>query len=288
MTLAEWRRVIEDKLVKAGFENASQEAKWLLTSALNRENSFVTLNPSYLLSEEEEGILQTWLERRLQGEPLSRIKGVREFWSLPFHLNEHTLDPRPDTEVIVEGVLKWVGDRKDSPWRILDLGTGSGCLLIALLSELSCATGIGVDLSEGALDMAKSNAALNGVDERATFQQGNWGAGLMGSFDIIVSNPPYVPLKDKNILEKGVLHFDPSSALFGGEDGLDCYPILIGDIKRLLLPYGIVALEIGYDQRQAVESLLHSAGLKTLSILKDLAGIERGIVSAPTHTRLEV
>jgi release factor glutamine methyltransferase len=288
MTLAEWRQLGEDKLVKAGFENASQEAKWLLVSALGRENAFIILNPTYLLSKEEEDILQIWLERRLQGEPLSRIKGVREFWSLPFHLNEHTLDPRPDTEVIVEGVLKWIGDQKDFPWRILDLGTGTGCILIALLSELRRATGVGVDLSEGALDMAKSNAALNGVDERATFQQGSWGTGLEGFFDIIVSNPPYIPLKDKNILEKGVLHFDPSPALFGGEDGLDCYPILIGDFKRLLAPNGMAVLEIGYGQRKAVEALLHSAGFKTLSILKDLAGIERGIVSSPTHTRLEV
>jgi release factor glutamine methyltransferase len=280
MTLLEWRRIVEAKLVKTGFENASQEAKWLLASALGRDNSFITLNPTHPLSIEEEKILQTWLERRLQGEPLSRIKGVREFWSLPFHLNEHTLDPRPDTEVIVEGVLKWVGDRTSVPWRILDLGTGTGCILIALLHELKGSAGVGVDLSEGALTMAKSNAALNGVEERATFQQGHWGAELMGPFDIIVSNPPYVPLKDKNTLEKGVLHFDPSLALFGGEEGLNCYPILIDDIKRLLHLEGIAVLEIGFGQREAVETLLHSAGFKILSILKDLGGIERGVMAS--------
>lgn len=284
MTLAEWRQIIEKKLGDAGFENAPQEAKWLLASALGRDNGFITLNPSYGLSVQEENILHSWLERRVQGEPLSRIKGIREFWSLPFHLNEHTLDPRPDTEAIVEGVLKWIGDRKSEPWRILDLGTGSGCLLIALLSELRHATGIGVDISEGALNMAKSNAALNGVEERATFHQGNWGAKLEGTFDIIVSNPPYVPLKDKDTLEKDVLYFDPSPALFGGEDGLDCYPILIGDIKRLLAPDGITALEIGYGQREAVEALLVAAGFKTMLILKDLAGIDRGIMAATdTH-----
>lgn len=275
MTLAEWHRLIEESLQKAHFENPHLEAKWLLAAALERDNSFIILNPTYLPTSEEVNKVQDWMERRLQGEPLSRLKGIREFWSLPFYLNSQTLDPRPETEILVEGVLKWVGEKKSQPWRILDFGTGSGCLLVSLLTELPQAAGLGVDISTEALSMAQFNAKINTVDSRATFHQGNWGEGLVGPFDIIVSNPPYIPLKDKKTLERNVLEFDPHQALFGGQDGLDCYKSLVPDIKRLLSPHGMTALEIGQGQRESVENLFHAAGFKTLFVLKDLAGIER-------------
>ncbi len=277
MTLGEWHRFLENALSKGGVENARQEAKWLLAGALGREASFVTLSPAALPSPQEEAKIHEWLARRLQGEPLSRLKGVREFWSLPFQLNAHTLDPRPETELLVEGVLTWVGEKTLDPWRLLDLGTGSGCLLIALLHELKNARGRGVDLSDDALEMARLNAGANGVASRALFSQGHWGDGLDGPFDIIVSNPPYIPLKDKETLEKGVVNFDPSLALFAGEEGLDCYQALVPEIKRLLSPQGLAILEIGYGQRHAVESLFCMANFKTLFVLKDLAGIDRAI-----------
>lgn len=277
MTLQEWSRLGEQALSKAGFNNALQEAKWLLAGALGRESFFITLNPLYIPSSEEENKIQEWLKRRVEGEPLSRIKGVREFWSLPFHLNKGTLDPRPETELLVEGVLSWVGDRVDTPWRILDLGTGSGCLLIALLHELKQATGVGIDINEEALSMAHSNAVLNQVDARAIFRQGNWGETLEDSFDIIVSNPPYIPLTNKETLEKGVVSFDPHQALFGGEDGLECYRALSHEIKPLLAPEGLIVLEIGMGQRTDVEYLFQAAGFKISFVLKDLAGIERAI-----------
>lgn len=277
MTLKEWRLFIENALSNAGFQNAFDEAKWLLSSALEQENSFVTLNPTYTPSSLEAAKIEDWLKRRLKGEPLSRMKGIREFWSLPFHLNEHTLDPRPETEVIVEGVLKWVGQRTLNPWRILDLGTGSGCLLIALLHELKRATGIGVDMSKDTLSMAQKNAVINGVGHRATFLESHWGKGLEGTFDIIVSNPPYIPLREKESLEKSVRDYDPPQALFGGENGIDCYRILSQDIKPLMMPQSLVVLEIGAGQRKDVEELFQTAGFHTLFILKDLAGIERTI-----------
>ncbi len=277
MTLQEWRHQVEDALSKANFDNPFYEAKWLLAGALKRESAFISLHPTYTPSPEEDIAIQEWLERRLQGEPLSRIKGFREFWSLPFHLNEHTLDPRPETELLVEGVLKWVGSQKIRPWRILDLGTGSGCLLISLLHELKEATGLGLDISNEAILLAQKNAVLNKVNDRATFRQNNWGKGLHETFDIIVSNPPYIPLKDKNTLEKAVLHYDPLQALFGGEDGLECYRILTYQIRFLLAPQGLAILEIGKGQRQDVETLFQTAGFGTLFILKDLAGIERAI-----------
>jgi release factor glutamine methyltransferase len=277
MKLKDWRCYVEEEFSKASIENTKQETKWLLAGALDCENSFIILQPTYVPSEKEKSKIQEWLARRLQGEPLSRIKGVREFWSLPFQLNEHTLDPRPETEVLIESVLKWIDNRFLEPWRILDLGTGSGCLLISLLHELPYATGMGVDLNDGALFMAKSNAVLNKVESRANFQNSNWGEDLEGQFDIIVSNPPYISLRDKDTLGKSVLQFDPALALFGGEDGLDCYCILSKDIKRLLSPKGIAVLEMGYGQRKEIESLFQSTGFEIIFVLKDLAGIERGI-----------
>lgn len=277
MTLKEWHTLSSETLSKAGFYNESQEAKWLLAGALNRDPSFITLNPSYQPSVQEEETIHAWLERRAKGEPLSRLRGIREFWSLPFLLNEHTLDPRPDTEVLVEGILKWVGDRKGDPWSILDLGTGSGCILISVLHELANATGVGVDISEEALIMPRQNAEVNQVASRATFHIGNWTENLTGPFDIIVSNPPYIPLHDKDTLAKDVLSFDPSQALFGGEDGLMCYRILAQECKHLLSLDGLGIFEIGMGQRQDVEALFHQAGWKTLFVISDLAGIERVI-----------
>ncbi|MDZ4322826.1 MAG: peptide chain release factor N(5)-glutamine methyltransferase [Alphaproteobacteria bacterium] len=275
MTLAEWRKAIEGAMVQDGFREASQEAKWLLGAAINRDGAFVTLNPSYNPTPSEEGIIQDWVARRLKGEPLSRIKGMREFWSLPFQLNEHTLDPRPESELIVEAVLKWIGPRTQEPWRLLDLGTGSGCLLISLLHELKNASGVGVDIEEKALSMAQNNAELNGVLPRARFQISNWGGEIREEFDIVVSNPPYIPLQEKETLEKTVLTYDPAQALFGGGDGLDCYALLAKTIPHRLAPGGLVVLEIGVGQSGSVISLFQEQGFQPLFILKDLQGIER-------------
>jgi release factor glutamine methyltransferase len=278
MTLQEVYQLASEALSKEGLPQAGLEAKWLLAGALNRDPSFIILNPSYVLSSQEERVAQDWLKRRLGGEPLSRLRGTREFWSLPFALNEHTLDPRPDTEILVEGVLSWIGGRKNDPWSILDLGTGSGCILISLLHGLPCATGVGVDLKEEALEVARHNAGLNGVQERARFFQSHWTQNLTGTFDIIVSNPPYIPLAQKDSLAKEVRDFDPDLALFGGEDGLACYRLLAQDIKPFLKPHGRAAFEIGEGQRAAVEILFEEAGFKVGGVLPDLAGIDRVIL----------
>lgn len=277
MTLKEHHHYISENLAKAGFLQPLQEAKWLLAAALDQDPSFITLNPSHIPSPTEEQRIQEWLKRRVAGEPLSRIRGYREFWSLPFQINEHTLDPRPDTEVLIEGILKWVGDRKTAPWSILDLGTGSGCILISLLHELPNAKGLGVDINEQALSIALHNATLNGVRERARFCKSNWTQNLIGTFDIIVSNPPYIPLPHKESLGKEVVSFDPHAALFGGEDGLTCYRILAQEIKPFLTLQGLAVFEIGAGQEADVTSIFQRAGFRVLFTLPDLAGIERAI-----------
>jgi release factor glutamine methyltransferase len=271
MTLHEWRDHITSILSQALFENASQEAKWLL-EAITHKNC--TLNFDYTLTSSEELKLNEWLERRLKSEPLSRIKGIREFWSLPFYINEHTLDPRPETELIVEAVIA----RSDvSTERILDLGTGSGCILISLLYELKNATGVGVDINQGALDIAKINASQNGVSERTTFVESNWGENLKEQFDIIVSNPPYIPTTDIEELEKTVKDYDPHLALDGGADGLDCYRLIAKNMKHLLKEDGFFLFEIGQGQRRQVEEILKHEGFGNLFSLKDYNGIERVI-----------
>lgn len=275
MTLKEWHRLGSKILEQAGLANAPQEAKWLIAGALDRDPSFITLNPLYIPTEEEAAKIQNWLKRRNTGEPLSRLKGMREFWSLPFYLNEYTLDPRPDTEILIEATLRWLEGKKNHPWTILDLGTGSGCILISLLHELPHAKGMGVDIDKEALTMAHHNALLNKVDSRATFLQGNWVENVQGVFDIIVSNPPYIPLKDKDTLAREVKCFDPSQALFGGEDGLDCYRILAQQIKPFLSPHGMAAFEIGAGQRKDAETLFQKADFKILFVQSDLAGIDR-------------
>ena len=275
MTLTEWRKEIEGAMIQAGMSQASQEAKWLLGAAINRDGAFVTLNPSYSPTLLEEKIIRDWLARRLKGEPLSRIKGVREFWSFPFQLNAYTLDPRPESELIIEAVLKWIGPRTKEPWRLLDLGTGSGCLLVSLLHELKNASGIGVDIEEKALSMAQKNAEVNGVLPRAHFQVSNWSEKICDEFDVIVSNPPYIPLREKETLEKAVLAYDPAQALFGGENGLDCYALLAKTIPNQLAAGGLVVLEVGVRQSCAVISLFLEQGFQHVFTLKDLQGIER-------------
>jgi release factor glutamine methyltransferase len=277
MTLKDWHCLAAKILLESGLEGAVQEAKWLLAGALAKDSSFIILNPTYQPTAAEEQKIQEWLKRRRDGEPLSRLKGIREFWSLPFHLNEHTLDPRPETEVLIEGVLNWVGKRKNGALKILDLGTGSGCILISLLSELPNSTGLGVDINEGALSIASQNAMLNGVNLRARFLLSHWTENVSGTFDLIVSNPPYIPLGEKDTLAKEVVSFDPSQALFGGKDGLMCYRMLAQNIKSLLSHQGLILLEVGAGQRKEVEILFKHAGFKTSFILNDLAGIERVI-----------
>ena len=275
MTLLEYCKDIERCFQDAGMEQPHLEAKWLVLGALDKDRSFLISDPNYSPTQEEVSRIKEWTERRLKGEPLSRIKGVREFWSLLFSLNEHTLDPRPESETLVEAALKWVKSQKDKPWRVLDLGTGSGCLLISLLHELRNATGVGVDLSQEALKMAKENAQKNAVLDRTTFLQSSWCEKVTGQYDIIVSNPPYIPLIDKPTLQVEVREFDPPLALFGGDDGLEVYRIIAREITRVLAPKGRVFLEIGYGQRKSIENIFEPQDFKICSVTQDLAGIDR-------------
>lgn len=226
------------------------------------------------LDETQEKNLHENLRSLQEGVPLSRILGVREFWSLPFHLNEATLDPRHDSETMIEAVLD-LYPRRDVPYRILDLGTGSGCLLIALLTEYPNASGVGVDTSVRALEAASHNAILNKVSDRARFVKSHWTADIEGAFDLIVSNPPYISYAEKETLDEAVLRYDPPQALFAEEEGLKAYEEIMERLSSFLTPDGHAFFEIGPGQESAVRALAEQAGLHFVKGYRDLQRIPR-------------
>jgi release factor glutamine methyltransferase len=218
--------------------------------------------------------LAALIERRRNREPVSQILGQWEFWSLPFFVTSATLTPRPDTETLVQAALDLTPDRAAS-LRLLDLGTGSGCLLLALLHELPAARGLGIDQSPEALAVARRNAEALGLAGRADFALGDWAAGIAGSFDLIVSNPPYIPHDEIPRLMPEVSQHEPRLALDGGADGLDCYRALAPQIAARLAPGGYALLEVGAGQAPAVVAILAAAGLQPAGVRADLAGRER-------------
>jgi release factor glutamine methyltransferase len=218
---------------------------------------------------------QRYAARRAAGEPLSRIAGEREFWGLTFALSPETLDPRPETETIVEAALAAFAARRGEALRVIEFGVGSGALLAALRTALPAAHGLGVDLSPGAAAQARANLESLGLVARSEIRVGDWGDGLEGPFDLIVANPPYIPSGDIAGLAREVRDHDPRLALDGGADGLDAYRALAPEIARLLAPTGRFFLEVGAGQAQAVAGLAAAAGLVDLATHRDLAGIER-------------
>lgn len=263
-------------MLAAGVEDATLDARILMEGALGLDAASIDqLRP---FDSTAQGRLDAYAARRLRGEPVWRILGEREFWGLPFRLSPATLEPRPDTETLVEAALAALKHRRDEPLAILDLGTGTGCLLIALLSEFRAARGVGVDLSEEACVTARDNAALNGVADRAAIRQGEWTHGLSQRFDLIVSNPPYIPTAVIATLSEAVREHDPLLALDGGDDGLACYRALAASLPDALVPGGLAILEIGAGQGPDVTVLMSAAGLRFAGSRRDLGGHERALL----------
>jgi release factor glutamine methyltransferase len=266
------------RLAAAGFEEPRRQARRLFETTLGLSSTEVFAHPERALSAAERERLSTMLRRFVAHEPLSRIAGTREFWGLEFQLSPETLDPRPETETVVEAVLARLPDRT-RPYRLLDLGTGSGCLLLALLSELRQATGVGSDVSPGAARAARDNARRLGMGHRASFVVGDWAAALDGAFDVVASNPPYIATGTIPALPPEVRDHDPHRALDGGADGLAAYRAIAADLPRLVAPGGIFATEIGADQTDAVAAILGDCGLAIEGFGRDLAGLSRCVVA---------
>jgi release factor glutamine methyltransferase len=262
----------------AGVEAPAREARLLLGVAAQVTPTIMIGFPERSVDVAAAETFRALLARRVAREPLSHLLGVREFWSRPFAVSRDVLDPRPDSEALIQAVFDELYDRRRD-YRVLDFGTGSGCLLLTLLAELPAARGWAVDLSPAALEMAKRNAASLGLTPRVEWRQGSWGDALLGddpaSFDIIVSNPPYIPSGDIPGLEPEVVHHEPHLALDGGSDGLAAYRALAPIIAKRLAPGGLAALEIGLGQGESVRALMLAAGLEDAGSAMDLAQRER-------------
>ena len=263
----------------AGIDDPALEARLLVADALGIDALGLLTGTGEIVPPAAEGRLASHLRRRIAREPVGRILGTREFWGMPFRLSAETLEPRPDTETLVEATLTRVPDRT-APLRLLDLGTGTGCILVALLSELPQARGLGIDRAEGAARTARANADANGVGHRASFLVGDWTGALDGRFDVVVSNPPYIRADVVPTLAPEVTGYDPVLALDGGPDGLVAYRAILADLDRLLAPGGFAALEIGFDQSDELARLTGASGFAVADIASDLGGRPRAVTVA--------
>ena len=269
--LAALRRAFEE----AGLDTPALDARILLGEALGIDRTRLALAPDAVIGAHAAEQLASFAQRRLGREPVARILGTAEFWSLPFALSPETLVPRPDTETVVELALALVGDREEL--RVLDLGTGSGCLLVALLHACPGASGLGIDLAEGALRTARRNADRNGVQERALFAASRWASAVAGRFDLVISNPPYIRTDDIAGLEPEAREHDPGLALAGGADGLAAYREILAEARRLLAAGGTLVVEIGFDQAEPVRDLAEACGLAPVEARRDLGGHLRAL-----------
>lgn len=257
-------------------EQPRTEARRLVEFACGWDTVQQISEPDALLTREQFEVLSSLIARRLADEPLSRILGRREFWGLELDIRGATLDPRADTETLVELVIETCGSQP--PKTILDLGTGSGAILLALLSELNSAHGLGIDQDSKTIETARSNAQALGLQDRARFVVGDWLGGVDARFDLIASNPPYIPTPDLDNLDRNVRDYDDLRALDGGADGLDFYRDTLKNAGRFLNEGGFLALELGIGQSNAVIEIANAFGWTLRAQRNDLAGIPRALV----------
>lgn len=271
-------RMLGVRLRAAGLATPELDARLLVQGVTGASDIEMVREPGTRMSDEEEARLAAFEQRRLAGEPVSRILGLREFWGLPFAVSPATLDPRPDSETLVETALALLHETPEP--RILDLGTGTGCLLLSLLHTRADAHGMGVDISYEALAVAASNAARLGLSDRAGFHQGSWTDGIEGQFDLVISNPPYIRRADIATLEREVREHDPLLALDGGEDGLDAYRAIAATLPDVLTQSGHAVIELGAGQDREVRLVFETAGMAVIRIVPDLSGVPRALVAA--------
>jgi release factor glutamine methyltransferase len=265
------------ELQAAHVETSSLDARMLLEHATGLSREQLLFRMDDLLSADQLSHYRLLVDRRVARQPMAQILGKREFFGLTFNVTSSVLDPRPDSETLIEAVVKRVRDRK-APLRILDLGTGTGCLLLTLLYEFPNATGVAVDISSEALAVAKQNAVLLGLQSRAEFVSSHWCMQVDGTFDIIISNPPYIPTRDITELAPEVANHEPKLALDGGADGLSCYRVIVASLPSYLGNNGIAVLELGMGQQAAVEALAAEHNLTVAGVAHDLQGIARALV----------
>lgn len=274
LTLVKAWNAAKDRLKTVQIDQPAIDARLLLEVAADVTRTDIITDPYRVLTEAQMATLDDFLNRRARREPVSHIIGRKGFWKILLQVNKHVLTPRPETEVIVDEVLKAFPESME--FKMLDLGVGSGTILLAVLAERPAAKGLGVDVSEEALAVARENAANLDLAGRVALLRGDWTNGLGDdSFDLVVSNPPYIATHVIETLEPEVRDHEPRLALDGGPDGLDAYRFLAGEILRVLKPGAMFAVEIGYDQSQAVEDLFRQAGAQNVRTVKDLSVNDR-------------
>ena len=253
-----------ERLKEVGISNAARESKKILAFVTNHEYSALNWMQEFKISKEIKFKFIDLIEKRVSGAPISKIIGKRLFFNSEFFVNENVLDPRPETEVVVSVAL----EKNFST--VLDLGTGTGCIVISLLKERPDVIGVSVDISKECLNVAKINAETNGVLDRVKFIHSDWFSNVTSRFDLIVSNPPYIGLSELNDLSREVKNFDPKVALFGGRDGLNCYEAIFNDVSRFLNPGGRLITEVGYAQSSIVKKFFLNSGFIDIKVTKDL------------------
>jgi len=288
MTIGAVQRAMTAELAAAGLDNARLDARLLLAEALELDPNELLLRDDLPIAEGAAETARDFLAKRLERMPVSRILRRRGFWTLDLEVTADTLDPRPDSETLIEAVLDQVDahiGNRGAPLHILDLGTGTGCLLLALLKELPHSLGVGVDISEGAVACARRNAARNHLADRARFRIGDWATRVGPPFNIIVSNPPYIPDGDIAGLALEVRQYDPLKALAGGPDGLDAYRAILATLSSGVANQALLAFEVGIGQAQDVMRLLEEHGWRGVTFRADLGGIPRVVVALPARPR---
>lgn len=265
------------RLRAAGIEEARLEARLLLGHVLGRRPLSLPIEGHLPVAAEEAARFRALVSRRAAHEPSAHLTGTRGFWTLDLAVTPDVLIPRPDTETVVSAALDHAGAR-GAIGRVLDLGTGSGAILLALLAECPGAYGIGVDRSAGALSVARRNAEASGLSERTGLVLGDWAEAIAGCFDIVASNPPYIPRAVIPTLAPEVAEHEPRAALDGGEDGLDAYRRILPGLPRLLGAASVASLELGFGQAEAVSALARGAGLTVVEIRQDFGGVPRAMV----------
>lgn len=273
-TLVKAWKAAQVRLGAAGVDQPAIDARLMLEAAAQITRADILTDPHRVLTQEQIAAFDAYLERRARREPISHILGRKGFWKIMLGVTRDVLTPRPDTESVVEVALAAFAE--DAHFSILDLGVGSGAILLAILAERPGAKGLGIDVSDEALAVARENAANLDLDARCALMHGDWTAGLGdASFELVVANPPYIPTADIETLEPEVRDHEPRLALDGGPDGLDAYRLLAPEILRVLKPQGVFAVEIGHDQSAAVEALFRDAGAFNVRTVRDLGDRDR-------------
>ena len=277
--LSVWKAA-QARLKEGRIDSPAIDARLLLEAAAGASRTDILTDPYRAVADDQRQAYETMIERRLRREPVSRILGKKGFWKIMLNVTPDVLSPRPDTETLLDVAL--LAFAPHEAFSVIDLGTGSGAILLALLSERTAATGVGSDISSEALAVARENAANLDLNGRATFLRTEWAAGFGDhSFDLVVSNPPYIPTDHIAGLDPEVRDHDPHLALDGGPDGLQAYRDLAPEVMRILKPGGTFAVEIGWDQGPQVKALFEAAGFADVKVVKDLADRDRVVTNGP-------